>query len=415
MRWNAKTSGVVLAAAMAAAPWSGARAQSAIDPLHPFAGLATADQWWARFHTGKKTIDPRDPWGNMTVRQFDMSSFYGELTGRTDVTPTNLYTVRNQDKAGGGDHAPIRDLSGETGGSGILVRSPYPYKTAQEHYDAWLKAAGGGTKKTRATLPDWSGDWEGGMRGPMSAGVRIADLMEGLTPQYRKYYADALRADWEGHAWWATALCFPDGLLSTYAGNGSSYHFVADEKEVVINVGRPTNMFRVIYTDGRGFLPEEHSTPQWYGESVAFWDGDELVIHSKNFRPWTLGANRPETSDQLEIVERMKRIGDEMLVDFTIYDSKAFAFPWHDVAIFKTSRQNWLVAPSVYVSCEWTNHVYLANGQLEEHAPGDPGFQDPTDLRPWATAYDAWAKANPKLAADWNASFKKDEDAAARR
>ena len=111
----------------------------------------------------------------------------------------------------------------------------------------------------------------------------------------------------------------------------------------------------------------------------------------------------------------MKRFGDEMLVDFTIYDSKAFAFPWHEVAIFKNAPKNWLEAPSNYVSCEWTNHVFLANGQLEEHAPGDPGFQDPTDLRPWATAYADWAKANPKLAADWNASFKKDEEAAARR
>jgi hypothetical protein len=413
MFWKASLLGAAAAIALHAAPAAAATvpAPTGIDPIHPFTGVTKGQQWIDKFRTGKKVITPGDPFGNMTVRQFDMSSFYGELIGRTNVTPANLYQVRATDKEG--EHPPIRDLSGDTGGTGIMVRSPYPYKTAQEHYDAWLKAANGGTRKTRATLPDWSGDWLGGLRGPLSFGARIADLMDGLTPEYRKYYTDALRANWEGHAWWATAFCFPDDLLSTYAGNGSSYHFMPDEHEVLISVGRPTNMFRVIYTDGRGFLPEDRSTPQWYGESEGFWDGDELVIHSRNFRPWTLGANRPESSDQLELVERMKRIGDEMLVDITLYDPKAFAYPWHEVGVWRTSRENWLDAPSAYVSCEWTNHAYLGeDGAISERSPGDPGFQDPTELRPWAAAYETWAKAHPDLHKAWEASFARDEAAA---
>src|SRR5258705_7574425 len=39
-------------------------------------------------------------------------------------------------------------------GTANLV-SPYPFKTATEHYQAWLKDAKGGTKHTKVTSPDW--------------------------------------------------------------------------------------------------------------------------------------------------------------------------------------------------------------------------------------------------------------------
>ena len=40
------------------------------------------------------------------------------------------------------------------------IVSPYPYKTAKEHYDALMaaaKAKGGPTVYTKATVPDWDG------------------------------------------------------------------------------------------------------------------------------------------------------------------------------------------------------------------------------------------------------------------
>ncbi len=43
------------------------------------------------------------------------------------------------------------------------ILSPYPYKTAQEHYNSLLdaaKAKGGPTKYTKATVPDWDGYYQ---------------------------------------------------------------------------------------------------------------------------------------------------------------------------------------------------------------------------------------------------------------
>src|SRR4030095_4385873 len=37
------------------------------------------------------------------------------------------------------------------------LASPYPYKTAMEHYQALLDKAKGGTKHTKDTKPDWRG------------------------------------------------------------------------------------------------------------------------------------------------------------------------------------------------------------------------------------------------------------------
>src|SRR5262245_29213303 len=39
------------------------------------------------------------------------------------------------------------------------IKSPYPYKTSWEHYQAWLSAAKGGTKHKLETLPNWDGVW----------------------------------------------------------------------------------------------------------------------------------------------------------------------------------------------------------------------------------------------------------------
>ena len=46
------------------------------------------------------------------------------------------------------------------------IRSPYPFQTSSEHYQAWLKRADGGTRHTLATLPDWDGQWRGGATPP---------------------------------------------------------------------------------------------------------------------------------------------------------------------------------------------------------------------------------------------------------
>jgi hypothetical protein len=68
------------------------------------------------------------------------------------------------------------------------IASPYPYKTAAEHYQALMaeaKKAGGPTVHTRQTMPDWDGWYQRGARGEQwtwGRNLQTATMLSLLTP-----------------------------------------------------------------------------------------------------------------------------------------------------------------------------------------------------------------------------------------
>jgi hypothetical protein len=78
------------------------------------------------------------------------------------------------------------------------------------------------------------------------------------------------------------------------------------------------------------------------------------------------------------------------------------------VGILHTVK-DWLQAPQQYINCVYTNNVYLADdGSVNERLPGESGYRDSADQRPWATAFDLWEEHHPKLDAQWEAAWKQD-------
>src|SRR5262245_28303193 len=75
------------------------------------------------------------------------------------------------------------------------IKSPYAYRTSWEHYQAWLKRADGGTKHTLATLPDWDGSWRTGATWLNSGDIQASTIAAALTPQYREYYVQQVKAE----------------------------------------------------------------------------------------------------------------------------------------------------------------------------------------------------------------------------
>ena len=342
--------------------------EASFDPARPFSALKSAEEWTRLTRTGKPKPEANDRFHNMTS---------GEWADGW----------QSQKRKQGISNEEFLASFKAKGGSGVVVKSPYPYKTATEHYEAWLKGADGGVKPTRENLPDWSGDWQGLPVGVLRLNALVRDVWAGTSEAYRPRLQQLLNAELEGRHWWSADGCYPDGMARFYT-LGGTYHFMMDPTIVLIDKDRPNSETRYVYTDGREFLPEDYRFPMWYGESRGFWAGDELVVWTKNFKSWVITHGIGEYSEQLEVIERIKRIGDRILLDITLYDPEAFAFPWHDVVVF-SKLKDWRTAPPTFYDCASTNNVYHdENGHQNEYSSGEPNYRDPGDLRPWATVFE---------------------------
>ena len=71
------------------------------------------------------------------------------------------------------------------------------------------------------------------------------------------------------------------------------------------------------------------AVPTWYGNAVGKWDGDALVVDSIGYKPstWLDSRGVPHT-DNLRIIERIRREDEMLLVELTFEDPGAFTKPW---------------------------------------------------------------------------------------
>jgi hypothetical protein len=87
---------------------------------------------------------------------------------------------------------------------------------------------------------------------------------------------------------------------------------------------------RVFYTDGRPHIG--NAIRQYLGDSRARWDGDVLVVETTNLTDKTsIGANGNglRHSDQMVIVEKFKRVADDVLqYQITINDPVTYGRPF---------------------------------------------------------------------------------------
>jgi hypothetical protein len=270
----------------------------------------------------------------------------------------------------------------------LKLESPYPFTTAEAHYEAWLKEANGGTKHTKETLPDWGGKWEGG-GGFGGGGSPPSDTVKLLKPMYQESYVQELKAGTEGRIWGAGSFCLPGGFFSAI---GAEEFVVTPTKVYTLASGNGNNTIRCIYTDGSGHTAKDLQFPKWHGESVGFWNGDTLVVHTNQIRGWKGGVS--EYTDKLETVEKYRRVGDKIEGEITLYDPDVFVKPVHAKLNFNLAKDNRPETRPLYNTCSDTNgpspKVFMDDkGLLNEHIKGDPGFTwDTADTRPWSSWLD---------------------------
>lgn len=142
--------------------------------------------------------------------------------------------------------------------------------------------------------------------------------------------------------------CFPPGLPRIYAHPAPFEIFQFSDRVLIVYEFQHT--VRQIFTDGRGY--PEGRPASWMGESIGRWDGDTLVVESRNFRPETwIDRRGVPHSDQLRVTERIRRESDERLVvDIEVEDAVAFTEPWTTQRLFDSV--NWTIEESACVDSE---------------------------------------------------------------
>lgn len=84
---------------------------------------------------------------------------------------------------------------------------------------------------------------------------------------------------------------------------------------------------RIVPMDGRPHLPENMT--QWTGDSRGYWDGDTLVVETRNFNEKTQTYRGTGVSANKLLIERFTRTTDDRVdYEFTIEDPKAFEEPF---------------------------------------------------------------------------------------
>jgi hypothetical protein len=286
------------------------------------------------------------------------------------------------------------------------IVSPLPYKTAEEHYNALMKAAqakGGPTKHTRATMPDWDGWYQrqgpspfGGRQGPAApqAGVeqpgpqwmygdmQVATMIGLLTPEYQARmtqinYHEAVTNSPQ----WMASFCYPEGLSRYYTQFAiRNVEILVTPNQVQILAGVADNFIRKV------LIGQKHQwqVPQWLGETVGFWDGNTLVAWTKNVQPWTTSHSMFEFSDKFEVMEVFKPNGNGIIVEQTFYDPVAFKQPLQMKSQFNKFAAIDAAQRYEFVECRVQSTIVNGpDGRPTQLIFGDPGFVDYFG-RPWA-------------------------------
>ena len=87
--------------------------------------------------------------------------------------------------------------------------------------------------------------------------------------------------------------------------------------------------WRVIPLDGRGHHPVYSKDQTFMGDTKATWDGDTLVLDVEGFNDFTwLGWPGWFHSAEMRVVEKFRRVGNELHYNVTVHDPEVLLEPW---------------------------------------------------------------------------------------
>ena len=309
------------------------------------------------------------------------------------------------------------------------IVSPYPFRTAREHYEALLaetRARGGPTLYTQKNPPpDWNGRYSRAISLKFMAARagktyeapaylaeppqwfftainQTSTILSLLTPEYRRrtiqmHYHQTV----DNAPLWPAQFCWPDGFMRLFSRQAHlAMDFVTTPERVQLMASSAENFIRHFNVgrafDMSGLVPRLGAdVPRWFGESIAFWDHDTLITWTSNVIPWiTHGVF--EFSGRLQAVEifspRRGPAGELAGIqhEIVLYDPEAFVEPLRLIQVHIRTGNLDEVEPFIYARCIQT--IFPIDGRPQPRNPGSKIEYTVPDMygRPWAQIWEKY-------------------------
>jgi hypothetical protein len=117
--------------------------------------------------------------------------------------------------------------------------------------------------------------------------------------------------------------------------NGAPRRIVQSDSDIIFFYGQYADggggqgEYRIMPIDGRKHDPELAQLTTYMGHTVGHWEGDTLVLDSIGFNDFTwIARGGFFHSDQMRVVEKFTRQGNEILYEVTVEDPMVLAQPY---------------------------------------------------------------------------------------
>jgi len=218
-----------------------------------------------------------------------------------------------------------------------MINLGLEHETAWDLYQYFRQQANGGTALSWQSAPDWSGVWTREASpffwDPDQASMEALPTAK-LTPEYERRLLEKLDRVAQGIEYDPLSAGDPAGMPRWIVEPFLKEFAVTPQQTWLIN--EMQNEIRRVYTDGRGHPAPADAYPLYEGDSIGFWDGDRLVIHTNQMQAGQYQRIQPHHSEQVEVVEIWQKISaDTIVADTWVYDPPALEEPWYTRQVLK--------------------------------------------------------------------------------